>query len=162
VFLLQEQVRNGFRLERKELNQKEMKENPRLHTLAVRSTAPRDSPRPADAGSDLVGIREGDPAIPPVTGDNLQVVQRVAEQSCDGATPPASRPPTTSCARSGGERGREKREWLRVCGRVHHDGYLFTLKSCTAVDLGWTAHNTLGWFRPRWAKEFLAQAFAAL
>jgi hypothetical protein len=54
-----------------------MKENPRLQTLAVRSTTYWDSPGPADARFNLVGLQEGDPAATPVTGDNPQVVRWV-------------------------------------------------------------------------------------
>jgi hypothetical protein len=117
-----------------------MKENPRLQTLAVRSTTYWDSPGPADARFNLVGLQEGDPAATPVTGDNPQVVRWVTalghrhafarwwcahprvsvthrwavaqwRRSSDGL---ATGHLVHSFTHSGGERAREKREWLRV------------------------------------------------
>jgi hypothetical protein len=75
---------------------------------------------PAVAGSNLVGLREGDSTAPPVTDDNPRVVRQVttlghhcepaqhrhahlrvniARRRASGAAPPAGRPPATALTR---------------------------------------------------------------
>jgi hypothetical protein len=79
------------------------------------------------------------------------------------ATTPLLRPvatPAASLARSGGDSGRETND-ARVLWGASRSAVLMRRESRVNVHRRWMAHSLLGQMRPRWAKSFADQAFAA-